>query len=126
MKKMLSSNNFEKSNNNRMQSVGLNIQIFNLNLNENKTKINDLEAVLLNNGVDKVKEHCTNLRSDIQETTKQTIELVNRLNKELIKNVDDYEAECLRIIGKRWQKPYVITIKSSESGLIPLFPLNFD
>ena len=47
----------------------------------------------VNNGVDKIKEHCVEIRREVQLATEETIQLINNYNEELIKRIDDYEKE---------------------------------
>ena len=67
-----------------------------------KSKLNELiqrsDVLCQNNkiGLDKVKEHCNNLRFDIQTITEEILNSINEYNKELLKEVDDYENECIQ------------------------------
>lgn len=67
-----------------------------------KSNLNDIQAHLnnlasdLNNGIDKIKEHCIELRREVQLRTEQKILEVNQLNEMLIQQIDDYEEECVQ------------------------------
>lgn len=75
------------------------VKVFNLNLNENSTKISEYESVFANDGIDKVREHCEKLRQDVQAATNSRIEAINELNASHMNKINDYEKECLTIIG---------------------------
>ena len=48
----------------------------------------------------KVKDHCVELRRLVQLSTEEKIEQINKQNDLLIKEIDDYERECLGKINK--------------------------
>lgn len=84
----------------RLTEADVLVKVFNLNLNENSTKISELESALTSNGIDTVKKHCENLRKDVQAATNLRIEAINDLNTFFIKKINDYEKDCLTNIGK--------------------------
>jgi len=49
----------------------------------------------LENGIDFVKEHCLELRNDVQLVTEKAIEQINHFNKEIIDEIDDYEQDLI-------------------------------
>jgi hypothetical protein len=68
-----------------------------LNLNLNKLEI--LFKMLKNgfeNGIDKIKEHCTEQIRLIQLSTENRIEQINKLNDELIEIIREYERKCIQ------------------------------
>ena len=50
----------------------------------------------LNNSEFKIKEHCLELRRLVQLSTEKKISEINRLNQDLIDQIDDYETKCLK------------------------------
>jgi hypothetical protein len=66
-----------------------------------KNNLNDIQNQLsllsndLNNGVDKIKDHCIELRREVQLKTEQKILEINQLNEALIQQIDEYEEECV-------------------------------
>jgi hypothetical protein len=48
------------------------------------------------NGSDKIKEHCNEQRSLVQLATENTIEELNKINEELITQIDNFEIECIK------------------------------
>jgi len=63
-------------------------------LDEKQKKLNLLKLGI-NNGTDFVKEHCMNLRSDVQLTTEEVILKVNDLSTKLIEEIDEYENKLI-------------------------------
>jgi hypothetical protein len=69
------------------------------NLHLNLNKLETLFKILKNgfdNGIDKIKEHCTEQIRLIQLSTENRIEQINKLNDELIKIIRDYERKCIQ------------------------------
>jgi hypothetical protein len=62
-------------------------------LMEIKDKCNELK-LNLDNGTDKVKEHCIHLRSQVHLATDVLIEDAHKFNESLIAEIDKYEQEC--------------------------------
>lgn len=83
----------------RLAEADILVKVFNLNLNENSTKISEFESVLASNGIEKVKEHCEKLRKDVQAATNSRIEAINELNASHMEKINHYEKECLTNIG---------------------------
>lgn len=54
----------------------------------------------LNNGGDRVKEHCLNLRNQVQLVTELAISQINQFNEDLINKIKEYENDLLVQIGK--------------------------
>ena len=49
----------------------------------------------INNRTDLVKEHCIDLRSDVQLKTEEAIQQINDINSKLIEEIDEYEKELI-------------------------------
>jgi len=49
----------------------------------------------IDNSTDLVKEHCINLRSDVQLKTEEAIQQINDINSKLIEEIDEYEQELI-------------------------------
>ena len=66
-----------------------------------KTYLRDIQFQIddlnnnLNNGIDKIKEHCIDLRNDVQLATETTIQYINELNQSMINRINDYEKICI-------------------------------
>jgi hypothetical protein len=69
-------------------------------LEEMRTSCEGLDAIL-SKGCDQVKEHCIELRNQVQLETELFIEQVYALNKELIADIDNYERECVTLYEER-------------------------
>ena len=50
----------------------------------------------INNGPDKVKDLCAQLRNDVQLATEQAIQQINLFNEEMIAEIDQYEKDAIR------------------------------
>lgn len=67
-----------------------------------KTNLNQLESLAtdvkfdLDNRGDKVKDHCIELKRQVQLATEQKIQEINEFNKKFLKEVDQYEKECIQ------------------------------
>jgi hypothetical protein len=48
------------------------------------------------NGSDKIKEHCNEQRRLVQLATENTMEELNKINEELITEIDNFEIECIK------------------------------
>jgi len=70
--------------------------VFNLrsNLNQIQNYLSQLSSDL-NNGIDKIKDHCIELRREVQLKTEQKILEINQMNESLIQQIDNYEEECI-------------------------------
>lgn len=71
-----------------------NVEKLKKNLNEIRLHLDKLDYDF-NNGVDIIKEHCIELRTLCQLATEQTILDINKFNEIMIKQIDDYEKECI-------------------------------
>ena len=49
-----------------------------------------------NNGIYQIKEHCINLKNELQLSTEEAIKQINEYNLELIKEIEQYEKECVK------------------------------
>lgn len=65
-----------------------------------KTNLSKLEQLVhdvkfdMENGVDKIKDHCIELRRQVQLATEHKIQEINSFNDSFIKQIDHYEKEC--------------------------------
>ncbi len=64
-------------------------------LNEIQKKIISLVSCI-NNGVDKIKEKCIELRNQVQLATEQTIEQINEHCDQFIKEIDQFEKDTVK------------------------------
>ena len=64
-------------------------------LHANRKKIDELEGLMKNNGISKVKDFCRNIRMDIRENTAAKVSSIYRLEESLMVKVDEFEAECI-------------------------------
>ncbi len=63
-------------------------------------KLEDLKSYFLNNGDDKIREKCLDMRIDIDLATEKRILLIQEQRDQLIKEIDVFENECLKILGR--------------------------
>jgi len=73
------------------------VEKFKANLNELESKKAELEGILLN-GADRVKEHCIELRLDVDLATETAIEEIRQHRDTILKQIDDYEAKTVALI----------------------------
>lgn len=71
-----------------------NVSQLKTNLNEIKNKMNELTDAI-ENGADCIKEHCLNLRTDVQFTTETIMKEVSDFGQSMIDQIDKYEKEQL-------------------------------
>ena len=64
-------------------------------LNAMRNKRNLLQTTS-NNGIDKIKEKCIELRNQVQVATEQAIKQINDLSDSFIKEIDQYEKETIK------------------------------
>lgn len=74
---------------------GRDAEIFKANLNEVQIQISELEQNILK-GIDKIKDHCHQLRVQVQQATNEKFEELNKMSACLIKQIDSYEKECIQ------------------------------
>lgn len=60
-----------------------------------RNKVNDLDKLCIKNGVVSVKEYFDDLRCEVDLATEQQIEAIRKNNEQLLKQIDQYEKECL-------------------------------
>ena len=73
-------------------------------LNNIQKKIDSL-SFGITNGVDRIKEHCIELRAEVQLATESVIQQMNEFNEKFIDKIDKYEKECIRVFEvKKEQK----------------------
>ena len=65
-----------------------------LHLKDMKKKMNDLNKIMAN-GVDKVVEHCLNVRNEVKNATKTAFQAIKELSDSMIGQIDKYEMECI-------------------------------
>jgi len=65
-------------------------------LDDIQKKLNILKLGI-NNGTDFVKEHCMNLRSDVQLKAEEVILKVNDLSSKIIEKIDEYEKDLIEL-----------------------------
>jgi hypothetical protein len=70
------------------------------NLEEIRTKMNLLTNDI-NTGIDKVIEHCNNLRTEIRLTTEITIDKINEMSEAMINKINTYQKECFKKYEKK-------------------------
>jgi len=74
------------------------VEKFKVTLNEVESKKAELEGILLN-GAERVKEHCIELRMDVDLATETAIETaieeINQHRDTIIKQINDYEAKAV-------------------------------
>ena len=63
------------------------------NLTKFETLLNEL-SFDMGHGVDKIKEHCIELRIQVQLAVEHKIQEINEFNDAFIKQIDSYEKEC--------------------------------
>ena len=63
------------------------------NLTKLETLLNEL-SFDMGHGVDKIKEHCIELRIQVQLAVEHKIQEINEFNDAFIKQIDSYEKEC--------------------------------
>jgi len=73
------------------------VEQFKTNLNKIETRKVELEKILLN-GADRVKEHCIELRLDVDLATETAIEEIKQHRDTIIKQINDYEAKTVALI----------------------------
>ena len=56
--------------------------------------MNDLNKIMAN-GVDKVVEHCLNVRNEVKNATKTAFQAIKELSDSMIGQIDKYEMECI-------------------------------
>ena len=94
-----------------------NVETLKSNLNEIRLHLDKIDYDF-NNGVDIIKEHCIELRTVLQLATEQSILDINKFNEIMIKQIDNYEHEC---IGKFTQNNRTIRDKFETIVLLLLF-----
>jgi hypothetical protein len=73
----------------------------------------NLIKIGVNSSDDFIKEHCIDLRNEVQLATEETIEQINDYNSEIIKEIDQYEKERLEINKSRKN----VNLNSFDSSL---------
>ncbi len=95
-----------------MQPIGVYrgqaVEVLNENLDDMQKKITCLKFSL-NNGIDKIKEFCIDLRSSVQMATEQAIEQLNEQSDELLNEINKFEKDCT--------KSYQTNEKTNEDAL---------
>lgn len=80
---------------------------------------NQIETIQfgITNGLDKIKEYCLDLRTDVQLVTEQSIQKIYEYNETLVKEISAYEQECMNefTVKKFIKEEFDIIIKELES-----------
>lgn len=63
-------------------------------LKDIRKKMNDLNK-LMDDGVDKIVEHCTNVRNEVKNATKIAFQTIKELSDTMIGQINKYEKECI-------------------------------
>ena len=50
----------------------------------------------INNGVDKIKELCLDLKNKVQLKTEEAIQQLNEHNKQMVAEIEEFEKECIK------------------------------
>ena len=72
------------------------------NVNSLKSNLNDIQKAInelsfgVDNGVDYIKEHCLNLRAEVQLVTETVINEVNEMSEKMINQINIYEQERIK------------------------------
>ncbi len=89
-------------------------------VNSLKTTLKNLQNKLdrlksdLNNGKDRIQEYCIDLRTELYLCTELLIERINKLSDELLKEINDYEKECISNFENKDKKEFVEMIQKVE------------
>ena len=76
------------------------------NVNSLKSNLNDIQKAInelsfgVDNGVDYIKEHCLNLRAEVQLVTETVINEVNEMSEKMINQINSYEQERIKKYNK--------------------------
>jgi hypothetical protein len=73
---------------------GESIEKLKTNLKDIQSQINNL-TFDMNHGIDKIKEHCSNLRIDIQLASEATIQQLNEITETMLNKINSYERDCI-------------------------------
>ena len=82
--------------------------------NEIQKKLNLLKLGI-SNGTDFVKEHCIDLRSDVQLKTEEIIQQVNDISSKIIEEIDEYEQELIELNNSKSLDVFNDIVKELES-----------
>ena len=74
------------------------VKKFKANLKDINLKKAEFKEIDLFNGADRVKEHCIDLRIDVDLETKTAIALIHRQRDYILKEIDCYELNCNGLI----------------------------
>lgn len=72
-----------------------NVNILKLSLKEIDKKVQEITQSL-KSGEDKIKEHCIDLRADLQLSTELTLQAVNDFNARYLARINSYEKDCIQ------------------------------
>jgi len=76
-------------------SRGKDVKILKETLNQIQKNIKSI-SFGANNGLDQIKEHCIELKNDVQLASEEAIQQINDYNDEFIKEIENYEMECIQ------------------------------
>jgi len=91
------------------------VERFKANLNEIESRKVELEEILMN-GADRVKEHCIELRLDVDLATETALEEIRQHRDTILKQIDDYEAKTVALIQteQKTRSEFESSIKSMD------------
>lgn len=75
--------------------IALTAQLLADHLKNIQQKIESLKTDCIENGLNRIKEQCFNLKTQLRLTTESVLEQINDLNKSFIAKISDYEIECI-------------------------------
>lgn len=86
---------------------GRDAEIFKANLNDVQMQISELETTILK-GIDKIKEHCHQLRIQVQQAASEKFEEINRMTSSLMRQINNYEKECIQnaIVDEEYKQSF--------------------
>lgn len=71
-----------------------------------KTNLKDIQNQItsltfdMNHGIDKIKEHCSNLRIDIQLASESATQQLNEITDSMVNKINNYEKDCIEKFQK--------------------------
>ena len=83
-----------------MQSHCKILKEFKASLEHNRKNCLELKSFLINNGIDKVQEHCDKLRIDIQLAAEIRVKEIHELREQAILEIDNFEHDCTKDLSK--------------------------
>ena len=78
------------------------VKDFKASLEENRNKCFDLKKYLINNGIDKVQEHCADLRISVQLAAEIRVKEIHEFRESAILEIEKFENDCIKDLSKFW------------------------